>query len=348
MTQILTMQPGELKHFAVDLVDKIKSGDSLASVTSVTGSPSGLTISATGISGTTVTFSATTETEATYLISAIAVTTDGETLEGNGYLIVADVPADPSGLELAYTDILSDLAEWMGWGRSGWDADQILTLDSILRGGLSQFYWPPPLPGERTAHSWSFLKPITSLDTVIDQEDYDLPSDFGGLIGQFYYAAGEDVWHPIRDTGPGAVLSLRSRNLSSGAPKFAAVVPKASTGTATQGWTLALVPAADAVYTVKYRYQVIPNAMRVGTPYHLGNAVHSQTLLQSCLAIAERRYRDTEGIQQAAFDRALAASVAHDRRMAPGNLGENRNGGGVAIGPRRDYVTYNGVLYTGD
>ena len=94
MSEILIKQPAEELVYAIDFVNLIPIGDSLASVTSVTAYPSGsgdLTLGTATISGTQVQFVVEGGIEGTiYRVEAIALTTIGYTLEGDGRLFVTD------------------------------------------------------------------------------------------------------------------------------------------------------------------------------------------------------------------------------------------------------------------
>ena len=343
MTTLLK-QPAETLNYTMDFTDLLSQGDYLDSIDSVTATPTGLTLGTPAIDGTNVVFSIAGGTDGvTYLLEVVVDTFDGETLEGDGNLAVADLPTGVSGLSATYQSIMADLGQWMGYGRSGWSDDAEETMLSVIRDGVAQFYWAPPLPGQ-PAHSWSFLKPLTTLSTVIGQEDYELPIDFGGLVGRVFYSSDEDVWVPITDVGTGQILNMRSRDLSNGTPRYAAIVPEAAPGFSPQRWTLALAPAPDAIYVLRFQYQVTPDTIGDGLSYHYGNAVHSRTLLQSCLAVAELRFRDGEQQQQQAFLTALAASIAHDRKLSPQTLGGMTEGSNL-VASRHTYVTVNGVLY---
>mgnify|MGYP001271721704 FL=1 len=94
MSEVLTKQPAEKVPYAIDFVNLIPTGDSLATVTSVASYPSGsgdLTIGTAVIEGTEVRFVVEGGIEGTtYRIEAITLTTLGYTLEGDGRLFVTD------------------------------------------------------------------------------------------------------------------------------------------------------------------------------------------------------------------------------------------------------------------
>ena len=80
--------------------------------------------------------------------------------------------------------------------------------------------------------------------------------------------------------------------------------------------TLTFKGSADATGTADYKV-FAENA------YGLGGVPHSETLLASCLDIAELRDDDTLGTHSAKFIQRLAASVAQDRANGPTELGYN-------------------------
>jgi hypothetical protein len=78
-----------------------------------------------------------------------------------------------STLSVAYAELRRRIGRLIGAGRdptTDFDADDTEDVDDILTQGLRMFYCPPPLPGEKYPHDWSFLTPVTTLTTT---EPYD-------------------------------------------------------------------------------------------------------------------------------------------------------------------------------
>ena len=93
MSDVLVKQPSETLPYAIDFTNLLPTGDTLASVTSVTATPSGtghLTLGTAAISGTEVQFTIAGGEERTYRIEALVVTAAGNIIEGDGRLLVAD------------------------------------------------------------------------------------------------------------------------------------------------------------------------------------------------------------------------------------------------------------------
>ncbi len=72
-----------------------------------------------------------------------------------------------STLSTTYTELQQEIAAYLALGRdsSGWSATEAASIAVVLKRALRQFYFPPPVGNERP-HEWSFLKPVTTLDTI--------------------------------------------------------------------------------------------------------------------------------------------------------------------------------------
>ncbi len=178
---------------------------------------------------------------------------------------------------------------------------------------------------------------------------YDLPVDFTGrLASEITFRPGvNEAYPPIRITEPGALQSKQQGNPYSGVPYLAAVRPKAFVATTGQRWQLILYPTPDDAYELFYRYKVKPGMLDSTNIYPLGGDQHGETILESCLAIAEQRLMDGgDGIHAAAFAERLAASIAEDRdSFTPDTIGDDE--GGQEDSSVRRYstipITFNGV-----
>lgn len=259
-----------------------------------------------------------------------------------------------STLSLTYNDLRAEVGHKLGYGRDydAWDAEQAASVASAIKSGLRQFYVPPPLGG-RASHRWTFLRPTRTVTTVDGTADYDLPDDYGGMDGDLTVLSSDNAYAPVRWTGEGQVRALRSTSPdATGRPAFAADRPRAMQGGTGQRFTLLLYPTPDDEYTVQYRYFVLPDALSDERLFPYGGMAHAETILASCLAMAEERLDDVQGTYKAAFLERLAASVAHDSAAhEPDFYGKNldRSDDGGGHGTRRyrpvNNVTYNGVQY---
>jgi len=232
-----------------------------------------------------------------------------------------------STLSLTVTDLLGDVAHYLGYGRKtsvadGLTAGQLVEVQGIVNDGLRQFYVPPVLPGQTIAHDWTFLKPTTTIATVADTADYELPDDFGGIEGDLTFGQSEG-YTPIPVRGESQIRIQRQYNTGTGRPRLAATRPKESAGTDGQRFELMLWPTPDTEYTLYYRYRVLPDALTSASiAYPYGGSAHAATIRASCLAAAELA-QETEGPRLNDFMRKLSASISRDCRMGPQKLGYN-------------------------
>src|SRR5690606_3974627 len=70
----------------------------------------------------------------------------------------ATVGGDYDTLRRRVGDYLGHSQDPDNWSQSVYDR-----IEDILDAGYRQFLQPPPLPNERVAPSWSFLRPVTTL-----------------------------------------------------------------------------------------------------------------------------------------------------------------------------------------
>ncbi len=72
-----------------------------------------------------------------------------------------------STLTTTYTELREEIAAYLGLTRtsSKWSATETAAIAVVLKRALRQFYFPPPVAGQKP-HKWSFLEPLTTLDTI--------------------------------------------------------------------------------------------------------------------------------------------------------------------------------------
>lgn len=225
-----------------------------------------------------------------------------------------------STLSLDYDDLAKEVGGYLGYRRSSnnWTADQVELISSIVQSGYRQFLHPPPLPGERHRHSWTFLRPIATLEVESGTEDYDMDPNFGGLDGMLTFATDSQRFS-ISLVSEAMIRDMRQSGVVNSTPQMAAVQPQSSDGTGGQRFKLLLWPKPDQDYTVSYRYFVNPDRLvtnegSTSVSFPLGGMPHSETMLESCLSIAEQRANDEKGLHWEKFLERLAASVMHDRQ----------------------------------
>lgn len=333
-----------------------------------------------------------------------------------------------SSLTLALEDLRIAVARAMSYAvhsssaYSGLASEKKTEVDAIVARGIRQFLVPPPLPGERTSHRWSFLvRPATltlnaqsaPTDTVtvvsgvgtmsggtlatwiasgvvqfdgagphyhvasrdsstqftledtsvsksagttvvFRQSIADLPDDFGGIATPMTVGIGTGN-RELRQVNEAFLRTVQQGDgANSGAPLMFAVRPRTwpSSTTASTRWEAMFWPFPDSATVLDYVYTTDVNYPTGATYYPVGGLSHSETILASCLAIAEDydnsrapRYAGNGGL----FMQRLMASVLRDRANNVGLVGYNTDGdarmGRWSPRPRGGSVTYNGQTY---
>jgi len=255
-----------------------------------------------------------------------------------------------STLTIVFSDLQKAVGFFLGWGSdsSNWSAEELSAINSIVQSGYRKFLVPPKLSENDPVHVWSFTCPNASLSLTAGTDDYDLPADFGGLRTGFYYSEGS-LRNPIDIVGIGQVLEDRARLAATGRARKAAIRPKEFTGdTESVRYEVLLYPNPQSDATLYYQYNVLLHKLSDSAPYPIGGMDHGETLLESCLAVAESRQDDELGPHHDLFMERLAASIERDRRvMTPDTLGYNADySDGSQYGRRSTHVvTVNGVSY---
>lgn len=261
-----------------------------------------------------------------------------------------------STLTAAYNDLTGDVGFFLGYGRGAANGDvawttgpnsQQTAIDRCVRGGLRGFYYAGP--------NWSFLHPTANLLLASGSNVSPLPDDFGGIEDEItIQTTGSLTWWPIPLMGEGNVRAqFAVYPATTGRPMMAAVQPlKGTTGTQSNRCQLYVFPTADAAYTLTFQYYVNPDYLSGAFPYAYGGPEHAETLLESCLAVAEKILDDEATVHAQAFAERLAVSTLLDQRKKPQTLGYNHDRSDLRdrrAWPWRSHVgagiTYKGTQY---
>jgi hypothetical protein len=254
---------------------------------------------------------------------------------GNTYRIEKVLSARESIVYLGetHTSLQVAIADYLGWGRnsegtgSSWSSETISRLGDILNSAYLQMLYPPILANEKSSHRWSFLRPAYTLTTAAEDYLYDLPSDFGSIVGDIVFDADENVDKIVRHVSPAFIDRERAGDTSAGQPTLFALRPKSVLQTAVQTTELMLYPTPDDAYDLTVYYDAKVKNLSAENPYPLGGQAVSELLVQSCRDIAAQRYRDdVAGREHGVFLERLQAAVEVDRRNAPSFLGYNHDG----------------------
>ena len=223
-------------------------------------------------------------------------------------------------LSKSYEDLRREIGWFIGQSRDPehWDRELTRNVNDAIVTGLSNFYWYTPPQGV-PPHSWSFLKPSALLTTLANTDTYDLPTDFGGFYSEgFTFDSGTQA--PIKVVTEEELRTLRGTLAQTATePQYCAVRPKITNEGIEQIYEVLFYPSPTAAHTLRYRYSVIPGLIDQTNKYPHGSRLHSVTILESCLAAAQRKFLEQEegGVNhQAEFERCLVASIHRDREFS--------------------------------
>jgi hypothetical protein len=75
-----------------------------------------------------------------------------------------------STLSIGYDDLQIEVGRFLGYSATvaSWDAGQVAEVDRYIQAGVRQFYYPPATAGAEAGYEWSFLKPVATIQTAID------------------------------------------------------------------------------------------------------------------------------------------------------------------------------------
>ena len=165
---------------------------------------------------------------------------------------------------------------------------------------------------------------------------YDLPDDFGGMVGDSFTYRRDEQWHlpQIKIVGESEIRKIDRQYNGELYPRYASITPvipvaavESSGGNSTR-WQVTFYPRPEQTYYVEYRYHSIPPALDATTNiYHYGGAEHSQTIIASVMDALYRRVHASNEKREEFLNR-LKQSILHDRRnYQSGNLGRGIGAG---------------------
>jgi hypothetical protein len=260
-----------------------------------------------------------------------------------------------STLSLKKADYMAKVGHFLGYGRgsdygeTAWTDQQEADINDCVESGLRQFYFPEPMNG--ISYTWNFLKPFFKLKLDEDAEFVELPDDFGGFEGPITVSTSSSTQYRQLTLTNDVRKYHASSASSTGPPCYAAVEPmKGTLSQSGQRFQLHVYPTAEQEYILEGRYMILANALDGTRPYAYGGMPHAETILESCLAIAEQRHDDLmNGGHTQKYLTRLAASIAHDQRLGPRSYGRNTDTHNYGDRRQRSWedpiVTFDGVAY---
>jgi hypothetical protein len=160
--------------------------------------------------------------------------------------------------------------------------------------------------------------------------EYELPDDFGGVNGRLFYRPDSSTLttYEIKKTSDASLEEQLRQNAQANRPFLYAVREIEFDGSGSEGqrFEIVLWPIPDAAYVIEIPYVHLPYALSSTYTFPLGGQIHSETILEACLAAVELKLLDNpRGPHRERFEELLKASIQRDRTLfSPDTLGVER------------------------
>ena len=228
---------------------------------------------------------------------------------------------DGDTLAASYTDLVAEVATFLGYDPAHLTAGQTAQVDGYVQSGIRNFYYPPkPAEGVDENFEWSFIRQAGALAANAGVDTYTLPDGFGRIAGQIEVC--DDIGPTIPIIPYGEIMQMRTRG-GTGRPRFAAVAASQTFGTRGQAKKIFLYPTPDRDYTLNFVCDADTGKLdATNRPFPLGGAMFAELVTESCLAVAEQRANDEEGLHTKKFAELLVSMIARDRKSSAQCFGD--------------------------
>lgn len=239
-------------------------------------------------------------------------------------------------LSISNNELEADVGWFLGLGRganyseTAWSTRNQLSITKAVKSGLRMFYFPAVLPGDASAYSWSFIRPMREVTLIEGESSVALPDDCGGIEGDVMFVdSGRMVCAAVITNEQRVARLYADYPDVTGQPQYCAIrIPSTTSINKGQRSNLYVYPTADEDYTLQFQMYLNPDALSASFPYALGGTTHIETIRAACLAAAERDINNVmDGPQQRFFLERMRASVSLDRRNKAQTFGLNTDKG---------------------
>lgn len=225
-----------------------------------------------------------------------------------------------------------------------YDTGTIVSLNGVVT--LSDGVWPS-WTAEGELHYGSQVYTIASRDsdTQITLNDltvtnavgstyslarptYDMPEGFDGSFdGDIHYKTDQNnLWAPIKVTSATVLRAKKQTYRENDRPLYASTQPKSLDATVGQRWQITFWPSPNAEWTLYGRYKLRPQPIDGTNEYPHGGTAMSEVYLESCLAVAEKRFVEDTKIHQEEYSRLIKQAIDNDAdSFSADYLGYNRD-----------------------
>lgn len=250
-----------------------------------------------------------------------------------------------SSLKLTYSDVYLAVAKYLGIQGTPTGSD-LTTVQDRTKRGYRRFLMPIDSSNGKM-HQWKFLEKTTTMSVQSDTDTYNLPKGFSSFVTGFTYTTPTAA-NPVQKS-LGFILQRKSQfsSGSTGYPRFFAIQNGDYDTINGQLYKVVFHPTPSANLDYYYTYVFTPPALVEDNDVFVGDALASDAILESCLAVAEFMKYDSPnasnpGVHAAEAERLTQALIGKDKRD-----GLVTNLGKITNEPSMSY-TYSSVVLNQD
>lgn len=227
-----------------------------------------------------------------------------------------------ASLILNFQELYNEVSRFLGtYGSSGPGTADLADAKRIVNSAYRRFLTANP-------NTWSFLKYYDQIITVSGQWIYELPEDFGHILGIFQYGSNTS-YGPLEERSVDNIMSMRSLNTYNNYGEYFAIRPGHYTKEMGQRQEVIFYPTFNAAYTLHYCYKILTTKLENDNDVPIGGADISECLKAFCLAEAESSQDESIGTQENKLGQQLALAIANDNKKKTKTRGPMLSGLGL-------------------
>jgi len=216
-----------------------------------------------------------------------------------------------------YETLKSDVGYFLGYGHSGFSADEVLEIEKAVNKGVDAFLHPKIV--DEVGYKWSFLTPVSTITLTVDEDTYALPSGITGIVGNLHYPKDSGLASIAFDVGQQRIEEAQQFYGNEGYPTLGTLLSTKVDDALVQKLLVYPTPQVEVVITFKGIIDVDETIVDAESP--AGMELYSGVISQSCLAAAELYVDDDDGKHEKRFVEMLKGAIDRDRRLKPSLLG---------------------------
>lgn len=232
-------------------------------------------------------------------------------------------------LDLTFLDVYTAVSNYLGMGNPTTVTAELDKVKKIVKRGYRKFLMPLDMStvikvGRTTTtakpYRWAFLRQTSTLATVVNQEEYDLPAEYNGMIISFRHTT-DDTYNPV-EVPLEVIYQKKSESTNQSYPLYFAIKEGTFDKVVGRRRTVMFWPIPDQVYNFFYTYRSIPLAPVEDNDFFVGPVGSSEAILETCLGVAELQENDIIGVHNQEADRLTQQLIGDDKLSSLiGNIG---------------------------